>query len=352
MSIGVEQLGDLMLLTRTKYRRNQWTDLTSDLQKYVAMPQILKSKKVKVRAGHTITFNVMTEDSGSARAVGLYEKDAINTLDSGIQGSIGWKHITANYAVDLQEIDINDADAIVDLINWKRHMCFVSYAKLFEQYFWGKPADSTDTKIPYGLFYWMVKNATLGFNGGAASGFPDGPAGISRTTYARTKNFTGSYAEISDTDALAKMRKAYAYTYFEGPISHPDQGFGRTDCEFFTVWENLDAMRRILKAQNENLGRDLSTMHGKVFFYSNPVHWVPFLEPENTAGIETLTGNRPIIAINWKWFRPVFRKGWFMKETKPMQALGYHNVRVVHIDTAINFECTNPREAAWILYKA
>jgi len=352
MGVSIDQLADLMLFTRTKYRRNAWTDLTGDLQKHFAMPQILKPKKVKMRAGPTITFNAITSDSGSAREVDLYETDSINVSDAGIQGSIGWKNMTANYAMDQREVDVNDADAIVDIVNVKRWRCFTSYARLFEQRWWGKPNDSADSKIPYGLFYWLVKSATEGFYGGAASGFPDGPGNISPTTYARWKNWGGTYGVVSDDDALAKMRKAYFWTSFESPIPHPDQGYGRTDCEIFTVWDVLETMRRMLKAQNENLGRDLSTMHGNVFFYSNPVHWVPYLEPTNTADIETLTGEDPIIGINWKWFRPVFQRGWFMKEGRPTPVANMHNVVAVHIDTMMNFECTNRREAAWILYKA
>ena len=42
----------------------------------------------------------------------------------------------------------------------------IALAELVENAGWTKPASSSDETEPYGLTYWIVKNATTGFTGG------------------------------------------------------------------------------------------------------------------------------------------------------------------------------------------
>ena len=62
---------------------------------------------------------------------------------------------------------------LVNLLQSSRVDAMTDLAELMESNFWGAPASSSDTLKPYGVPYWIVYNATTGFNGGHPSGFSD-----------------------------------------------------------------------------------------------------------------------------------------------------------------------------------
>ena len=335
-NLTVEQITDLVTTTQKELGRGKWEDLSTDLQDYEVLPRLLKKEKVKYGGAQGIQWNVQVTNSGAAKHVGLFGVDDVNVGDVMKTASIPWRHTTTNYAFDRREKAINSgAAAIVDLIKVRRIDAMQSLADLMEDCFWSKPSDSTDDITPFGIDYWLVYNATEGFHGGNPSGFTDGAAGLSSTTYPRWANYSGQYTTVSKADLIRKLRKAHRLTDFKSPVDIPDYRTGRG--QTFTLYVNeatIAAMEDLGEAQNENLGRDLAPMDGSMSFRKCPIRYIPKLDADT---------NNPIIGMNWGTFEIAFLKGEYMREDPPSRAPNQHTVLQCFIDLSWNLVCRNRR---------
>jgi len=131
------------------------------------------------------------------------------------------RHVNAHYIYD-QRLPAfqRGGTAIVNLVRTKYVGMMVSFYEYLEEVLWSKPDDSADTKTPFGVAYWVVKNATEGFSGGNPSGFTSGAADIDSDTYTRWKNYTAQYTNITKEDLVRKMRRAARQVAFRSPVSH------------------------------------------------------------------------------------------------------------------------------------
>lgn len=341
-TLQAADIGDVVKTTLRELGRLRWTGIQSDLQEHVALPKMLKKERVKFSDGYEIQFNVQYKLSGNAKNVGLYGSDSYNVSDTMATGSIPWRHTTTFYAFDRREMTMNSgASRIVDLIKTRRTDAMIDLAERMEIDFWGAPASSSDTTTPYGIDYWVVKNATEGFNGGDPSGFTAGAAGLATATYTRWKNWTYQYTNVTKDDLIRGWRNAATKTLFKSPVEFPDYNRGDR-YGYYTNYDVIQPLEELLEAQNENLGKDLASMDGAVMFRRNPVVWVPQLDGDSQD---------PVYGINWGVFYPVFLAGEYMKEQGPEKAANQHTVMKVDIDTSYNWCCKN-RRRLFILNKS
>ena len=334
MALSAEQIADLVTTTQRELGKLRWTDMTGDLQEYVAMPKLLKKEKVQFQSGYGIQWNLMKGTSGAARNVGLFNTDALNVADQMITANIPWRHSTTSYAFERREIAMNREPArIVELIKTRRADAMIDLAKLCETDFWSKPTDSNDQVRPFGVKYWVVGNASEGFNGGNPSGFSAGAAGLDAATYPRWKNWTAEYAQIAKDDLVVKWRKAATFTKFMPPVEIKDYNRGDR-YGYYTNYTVFGKLETILENQNDNLGNDLASKDGAVVFRKTPVTWVPELDADTT---------NPLYGLNWGVFFPVFLSGEYMREDPPEKAPNQHNVMHVFVDSTYNNKCTDRR---------
>ena len=325
---------DLITITQRDLGRLRWTDLSYDLQEYVALPSILQKEKVTYSSGYGMQWNVMTGTSGATRDVGLYEVDSVNVSDVMTTANIPWRHMTTNYAIERREISMNTGPAqIVDLVKIRRHDAMVDLAKHLETRFWSKPDTSADNLKIYGVPYWIVYNATEGFNGGNPSGFTSGAAGIDSAATPNWSNWSAQYAAVSNVDLIRKWRKAATFTKFMAPQPSPSYGTGAR-YGYYTNYDVIGPLEEVLESQNDNLGNDIASKDGKLLFRQIPVTWVPFLE--DRAG-------DPIYGINWGQFKPAFLSGEYLREEGPVKASNQHTVFQTHVDLTMNIMCTDRR---------
>lgn len=339
MPLSAENIADLVSTTLNDLGRGKWTDIASVYQEYYALPKLLKKQRVNFDSGVRIDLNVMYKYSSAAKHTGLYATDDVNAEDVMAKGFIEWRHSTTNWAYDEREVAMNASPAkIIDLVKTKRAASMGSLAELMETCLWSKPATSADVTTPYGVPYWIVKNdGTGGFDGGNPAGFSAGAGNLDSTTYTRWKNWAAQYTAATKADLVAKMREAYAKIGFRAPVDFPDAS-GKDNYELFTNYDGLAAMENIGEDQNENLGRDVASMDGKIVFRGNPVHYVPYLDGDT---------ENPYYFINWGVMQVVFLKGEYLKEIGPIDSDG-HRVKEVHTDLTWNTRCTNRRRLAVI----
>ncbi len=343
MPLADTDIVDLATGTLKELGRLKFNQIATRIQSYEVMSRILKKDKVEFDGGTAIQRNIMVDHSGAAQNVGLYEEDAVNVADVLAQMNAPWRHTTTHYAWERREMLINRGEAkIVDLMKLRRADAMISLAERMETDFWSKPVDSTDKITPFGVKYWLVTNASTGFNGGDPSGFSAGAGGMDVATYPRWKNYTGQFVDVSEDDLLSLMRTGFRKIQFKCPIDIPDyrEGNGQR-FRIYTNNDNVDEFGKLARTNNENLGRDLAEYDGDATFKRLAINWVPQLDADTT---------NPLYMIDWETFYPVVLKGDYLRETDPEKAANMHNVFVVFVDLTWNIMCDNRRCNA-VFYK-
>jgi hypothetical protein len=336
------EIDDAVLLTQENLiKRGAFLDMQTDLQDHVAVREMWKTRQKKFDGGYPWEFQAQIDHNYSARAVAMYETDGTAMTDTMISGSVTPRHVNAHYIYDQREPAFQrGGHAVCDLIKTRYVAMMVSLYEYLEAVLWGKPADSTDTLTPFGIAYWVVKNATEGFTGGNPTGFSDGRAGIDSGTYTRFKNWSASYAEISKPDLIRKMRRAARKTKFRSVVSHAQPELGSMRNGIYTNDIVLGIMEELLEDQNMNLGNDLASKDGRTMFKSSPVIYAPYLDNDT---------ENPVYMLDWKWLAIGVMPGWEENLTKPYMVPNKHLVRRVDLDATLQMICTNLRRQA-VLY--
>ena len=339
-TLTTEDLLDLTKATLPELGKGKWTDIVTDLQEYIALPNILRKDRVVFKTGDEIKFNVLVARAANARNVGLYEEDNTNVSDGLEQATLPWRHSVNSWAYDRREVTMNDSidQQIVDILRERKTMMMLDLAELMENNWFGKPATSADKDTPHGLYYWVVKaNTTVGgaFQGGRPSGFTD-VAGLDPNVakYTRWKNWGFSYTNISKEDFFRKLRKARTYCKFKSPTPQPNYSQGDKR-QYLTNYAVIGLAEEYLEDRNDNLGNDLAAKDGQVTLGRRPLTWAPKLDADTT---------NPIYGINWGTWRITFLRGEYLREDAPKIKSGQHNVIEGFQDCTYNFCCYDRRE--------
>jgi len=336
MGIPINSIDDAVLMTQNGLiERGAFVDMQTDTTDHVAVREMWKKRKKKFAGGIDWDVSYQMDHNHSAKAVGLFEEDSTNINDSMKLGSVGQRHLNAHYAYDQREKAFQRGGlAIVDLIKTRYVGMMVSFYELLEDILWSKPDDSNDEKTPYGLAYWVVKNATVGFYGGNPAGFSAGRAGIDTNLFPRYANYTGQYTNISKQDIIRKMKTAARKTKFRSPVSHAVPTVGGMQNGIYMNEETVSLMEDLLDAQNTNLGTDVASNMDASLFKGRHMTYVPYLDNDSTD---------PIYMLDWKHLAIGVLAGWENNLSKPMPIPNKHTGRRVDLDVTLNMVCTDPR---------
>jgi hypothetical protein len=336
MGLQYNQIDDAVLLTQSALiEKGAFLDMQTDLTDHVAVREVWKNRQKKFEGGLDWKFQAQIDHNHSTRAVGLFETDAASINDTMIEGKVGIRHVNAHYVYDQREPDFQRGGTqIVDLIKTRYVAMMVSFYEYLENFLWGKPVDSSDTKTPYGVAYWVVKNATEGLKGGNPVGFTDGRAGISTVTYPRFANYTAKYAAVTKEDLVRKMRNASRRTAFRSPVSHSTPSVGGMANGIYVNDAVIGLLEEMLETQNMNLGNDIASKDGRTLFKGTPLTYAPKLDLDST---------NPVYMLDWKWMAIGVMPGWENNLSAPQPVPNMHTVRRVDLDVSLNMVCTDPR---------
>jgi hypothetical protein len=339
-----------------------WEQIAQTLQDYVLMSHWLRDDKVTFEGGIAVRKNLLATTSGAASHTGMTDTDDVDIPSVMDDIIVPWRHAQTKWAYHYQtDILMNVGKAkINDTVKPRRQAAMIDLALELEGKAWQVPSVN-DKLNPYGLPYWVVANATTGFNGG----YPTGPdsvqwtniAGLDLTQTPNFRNYTAQYTAVSKDDLLPKMRTALRATNFRSPISKEEMSTPRgRDRRYYCNESVCSAFEQIGEAQNENLGRDLAPMtagagfggvqdvDGTLTFKKNPIVWAPALD--DTTIFPTSIANAPVYQIDHAVFFPFCLKGDYLRETGPVAAPNQHNMYRCFIDLTYNFVCTNRRRLA------
>lgn len=317
--------------------RTAWNDLAATQTECIALPQIMRQQKAKFSEGSSYEWKLLTTYGNNARTVGLYANSNVNAQDVLATASIPWRHALVEYGFDDHEKVMNSGpEKIVDMIDARDAAAMGDLNEKMETWFWGVPSSSTDTLSWYGVKYWLVWNATTGFSGGSGISGVTNVAGVDPATGANSagwKNYTDTYTDVSKTDAIKKLRKAFYKTGWKSTVPGADPK--NQNFKIYTVYDNVSEMEQMLEAQNDNLGNDVASKDGMVKIRGFDVIPVSKLD-------ETCATSRPFYGIDWNVFFTAIMSGFFLKriiKTSGTQSA----VTNVHIHLSGNFGCLSRR---------
>ncbi len=339
-TLSDREIADLVLGTMNELGPPRFQMIAQDLQDYEVLPKWLRKDKVQVDHGIGIQRTLMTKLPELAKHVGLFEVDEVDVKDLLSQINIPWRHARTAWAFERRETLMNRGRSlIVKVIEPRRVGAMVNLADVLEARAWSCP-DVDDKVLPYGLPYWVVANATTGFNGGAPSGHTE-VAGLNPTTNPNWKNYTFTYKAVTKADLIKKLRTTHRKIRWKSPVN-VQQLHGKLGERYrmYVDEETISDLEDVGEAQNENLGRDIASIDGVTLaFRKHPIVWVPYLD-------EHAPVTRPIYHIDHATFYPVVLAGDFLRETEPEKKADQHNTFVVYVDLTYNYFCIDRRRNA------
>jgi hypothetical protein len=359
MPIRDQDIEDLLTTTLNTIRKDRFIDMSQELTEYIVVPYLLtKNGGLKVKKGGVgIEETLMVEHGGRSRFVGEYDEDVLTVIDHLKKMKLFYSLLTDNLAYTRSEIlDNRGKERINNVIKPRRRAMYLRVAETMEENFFQTP-DADDSLTPWGLRYWIVKNATTGFNGGYPAGFTR-IADINLTEVPQFKNYTDVYVAVSKTDLILRMRRAHRGTKWVSPRKDPgvegDTSPRRLLLTNETVLENFE---NIGEAQNENLGRDIASMdaglnrfrgtgvrqtpEGEILFKRHPLVYARPLDDDSTD---------PVYGLDMFTFHAMSQKGDNMRLGDFRQAPNQHRVFAAHLDHKHQTICTNRRNN-WVINK-
>lgn len=354
MPITDEKIADLLTTTLTSQRKGKFTDISQELHDYIVVPHLLTKRggmKVK-RGGQGIEETLMINHGGRSRFVGEYDEDVVTVIDHLKKMKVNWTLLTDNLAYTRSEILNNRGpQRINSIIKPRRLAMYLRVAETMEETFFGTP-NADDDLTMWGLFYWIVKNTTQGFNGGLPAGFTR-VGNISLTEVPNFKNYTNQYTAVSKADLIDKMKTAHRQTKWKTPRKMSGVEGDTIDEKRFLLCneDTLNTVENIGEAQNENLGRDLATYQagmglkkdsdGEILFKRKPFVWAEALDSDTSD---------PIIGLDMSTFHMLTQAGDNMRLGSFKPAPQQHRVLQAHLDHRCQVLCTNRRNN-WIMSK-
>lgn len=333
MQLTLETVNDFIKDTLPDLGEPDFTDISSDLTRHVAMDELLQENHAEISSGSSIQYNVLVAQSDQARHVSLAEPDNVGIKDGMIQGTTVWRMTETKYALVHQLVTMNTGKR--QIVNWmkqQRLMSLISLAELLERTFWNPPS-ATDLKTPFGLPYYVTKNATTGFTGGVLAGYSN-VAGIDPAQWPRAQNYAVAYNTLTRDDFTRAIDQASYECDFRPTvpgIPSPNTG---DKWGYYCGFPVYQAMKETLQNQNDNLGNDIDPKNGMAMFHGVDVTYVPFLNADTT---------NPFYGINWGWLKIAIARGEWMRETQIPHVANSHNVAANFIDMMWNLLCKNRR---------
>ena len=348
-----------MTTTLNTIRREKFIDMSQELQEYIVVPYLLTKRGglVVKKGGVGIEETLMVEHGGRSRFVGEYDEDVIVVIDHLKKMQLFYSLLTDNLAYTRSEIlDNRGQERINSIIKPRRRGMYMRVAETMEENFFQTP-DVDDDLTPWGLKYWIVKNSTAGFNGGYPSGF-NRIANINLTEVPQYKNYTDQYVAISKADMILRMRRAHRRTNWRSPRKDPGVEGDTSPRRLLLSNEDVvETFETIGEAQNENLGRDISSMNagmnnlrgtgikstpdGEILFKKHPIVHARSLDDDTSD---------PMYGLDMDTFHAMTQKGDNMRLGDFGRAPNQHRVYAAHLDHKHQTICTNRRNN-WVVSK-
>ncbi len=367
MSAGVpsSQLRDLIQTTLENLPDNK-IEVALNYESHVVVNEWLRSNRVQLEGGESISRRVILDHSGTARHVRLYQATTPTVTDVVRTITAPWCNVQSDYSFDEREILRNrpNATQIVNLIKTRRLDAMLSLADLLEERAWATPNSATDDLNPRGLPYWLCMlndgvtsdgdflGETVRYYDSSTSTQTTGTtrAGLDSDTLSKWRNYAFTYSTVNRS-LITQMRTASYKTNFKPPIIIPNmsENAGQMKRRIYMNTSTIVAFEELAHTQNDQLGGDIARYLGATLFNRIPLVQIPQLDDFTVVdGGDSDFSPEPIFAVNHNHFYPYIQQGYWLKESEPMNDRNQHNVFTVFVDGSYQFFCNNLRQAGWV----
>jgi hypothetical protein len=359
------QLAGLLATTHEKFPDNE-LNITWDDNRWEWL-RIFNQEATVTKSGTYIMDKVLLDEEGTARYVDFYEEDELSQGIEILETTTPWCRFTANWSWDELEIleSKDDPEGFIDLAKAKETQAMWNLSKLIENRGFQCPTSATDNKFPRGFPYfirWMDADTTTDGFVGQTIRFANGSssttcAGIDASTYTNWKNWAALYTNV-DATLITKFRTAFEYSTFIPPMIANDMAARRSaPRRIYCSQANKVALLDFLDAKDDMhttkdaLGRMVVTQGNDCM-----INGVDVRSMKNLNSLtDPVTGDspEPWYYVDFTYFQPVVRKGYWMKRMGPVHGgTKQHSVYTMFVDGAHNVRCTNAREAGFVIHKA
>lgn len=334
--LNAADMADMVKVTLRKLPKNKFSQFAQELQRYEFMGKWLRKGQVDFEAGgYGIEEQFMDQTEERAEEVGLFHESSVHVGDHMGQIKVDWRHYQVPWGYDYLETLMNKGarTMINKLVVPRRAGARIDLAQLLENRAWDAPPVG-DTERMYGVLYWIVKNATTGFNGGYP-GSHTAIGGVSLTTSPNFKNFTGEYTDVTEDDLMDLWYEAYDEIQWESPVTEKDfYGDFGTNLRWYVNGPLKRKLEKIVRNRNDDLGPDLAKFHGATVFKNHALIYVPKLNDDTTD---------PIYGIDHKAFRVKVLTGDYLREDGPMRSPRQRNVWEIWLSLSLQTICIDRR---------
>ena len=334
---------DLVKTTQRWFKPGRFEQLGTDLQSYPVMQQWFEKSRIQVGSGRGIQKNMQVRTGDSASHAGKTDKEEVNIVDVMEQLTVDWVRAKTYWLYDRQDLLMNKGrSAISDMVEAKRAGAYIDLVQELELRGWAAPVPGNEI-LPWGIRYWIVSNATQGFNGGAPSGFTT-VGGINPTTITKHRNYTDRYVDVTRGDLIARMLRAKNETNWRSPTSKIQfRDPAKNKFRIYMRYDDCyDLFVQRMEEQNDNLGADAARYDGQVTFAKHSVEVVPSLASDDTC---------PVFGVDFSTFYPCVLRGDYLRESEPAVHKDNHNWFIVWVDLTYQYICLN-RRRNWLIDKA
>jgi hypothetical protein len=346
LTLTTEEIDDMVKSTLGRMDPPKFSQIATDLQRYEVMSRWLKKDRVVLQGGRRIEDTFMDKTEGVAEHKGHHEPDNVRIGVHLAEMNVPWRTIDTHWGWDRKEVLMNMGRALrVKILSPRRAAAMIDLAKQLEVKAFGAAPATTDEVDPYGIQFWVVTNATAGFNGAYPGSWTLSNYPIDLTAHPNQKNYSGTYAAYNDDNLLEQMRVMHDETDWESPITMKDfyQGFGQ-DLRYYCNQGLRRKFRRLARLQNDNLGLELDAFRDPVFNRHQIVR-IPYLD-NNEPNTDT------VFQIDHRSFKISILQGDYLRQTGPQQVAGHHNDQVIFIDLTYNYRCLDRRRQGALYYAA
>lgn len=337
-----DQLADFVKSTLKDYDKKQYVNLSFSQQNYPYAKRVLDGKRIGKDGGEKLNWKLKTGSDRNVRMSGMFATDNLSAGDVFTQAEVEWKKVTYGWCYDEDEKEFNSSDRlqIIDYILAREQGSEQDFAEFIEESGWTTPASSTANQF-LSIPYYLVK-PTAGQEGqlGTAPSGHTTVAGVNPSIVTSWKSYVADYDAYSQEDLIEKWIKANEMTKFMAPVTTPELRAGPDNYAYYTTYAVWAAMRFLLRAQNDNLGKDVAAGRGAEF-YGRPIEWVSYLTNNDTQN--------PIYGVNWGQFQVFAKTGRWRVSTGPIRNKDGHSMWEVYRDSWMNLRCLNRREAGYCL---
>lgn len=260
-TLDIASYGDLVNAVKKDYGPPKIQQIAQNYVSYPMFQLFFKKERMELEGGQLIQRNLHLKKSPVARFKGIAQSDQVKIEDVTAQAQIPWRFADTHWGFVDQDVELakSSEHKIFKLIDVRRNNAYLDMVEMLEAMLLTAPS-STDTKTPYGVPYYVVKNATTGFTGTVPSGHST-VAGISPTTYPNWRNYAGLYTSVTKTDLIRLLRDAFFYCGFENPEMLTVTDYRKNRDKFVLVTNRSvgSDLEELAEAQNQNLGDDVAS---------------------------------------------------------------------------------------------